>query len=127
MEEYKQYGQRAHVFYQEDEQMEETATEGSPIGKLIVDNLMRNKPSDENTGKEAYNGKEYLTSNKVKPVEQRCAKQHQAVHCTQRQRAEGSNDGTGDGDYQGGRLARYMHFLMEEGRTDLVQTPVEKR
>ena len=36
--------------------MEETAAERSPVGELVANYLVRNKPAYKDTSQEAYNG-----------------------------------------------------------------------
>ena len=71
MQENKHDTNGAHVFHQEKVNMEQAAIiECPPIGKFITHNLMRHKPSDKNTGQEAHDRQEQLSSNEVEKAEQ---------------------------------------------------------
>ena len=96
MQENKQDGQRANILDEEQVAVEiaDIVLQLTLIAELIAHNLMRHIPPDEDTGEEAHHGQEYLASDKVKPVEQGLAKESEPVVGTQRQRAEGSDDGS---------------------------------
>ena len=82
---------------------------------------MVNKPADEDTGKEAHNGQEYLTCDEVEQIEQRLVKIDKSLVTSQRQRAESTNDGRRDCDQQGCTLASGVQFLFKECRRHLMQ------
>ena len=53
MKEYHHYTYRAHIFDTEDIKMKKATAQGAPVGKLILDQLMRERPTDKGTGKKA--------------------------------------------------------------------------
>jgi hypothetical protein len=63
--------------------MEKTATQRATIGELVAHNLMWNIPANEYAGQETYNGQEYLTSDKVEPVEQGLPKDGKDINRSQ--------------------------------------------
>ena len=75
MQEDKQDSQRTDILDQENVQVEETSTQCPPVRELVAYCLMGHKPSDEDTGQEAYYWQEYLSRDEVEPVEQRLAKE----------------------------------------------------
>ena len=64
------------------DEAKERTLQGAPVGELITHQLAWYEPSDENAGKEAAQGKEQLSGDKVEPVKQRTAKHHQPVDST---------------------------------------------
>ena len=53
MQEHKQDEQRTHEFHHKDEQVEEMIVTGSPVGDLVVYQLMLHIPADEQTSEES--------------------------------------------------------------------------
>ena len=70
MKENQKNTDRANVLHTKQIKMEELSTGSTPIGIFITNNLMRNEPSYKQAGQESADRKEYLTGDKVKPVEQ---------------------------------------------------------
>ena len=98
MKEDHHYTYRAHIFDTEDIKMEEATAQGAPVGKLILDQLMRERPTYKETGKEASYGQEDLACDKVKEVEEGHAEYLKTLIATKRERAEDAHDETQDGD-----------------------------
>ena len=63
------------IFHQKQIKVEETSPQRSPVGELVMNYAVGNKPSDEDTGQEAYYWQEYLSRDEVEPVEQRAAEE----------------------------------------------------
>ena len=59
--------------------------QGAHIGKLIAYYLMWHIPADKDTGKEAYDGQEQLSSYKVEEVEDCHVEQFKVLPRTERQ------------------------------------------
>ena len=53
MQEHKQDKQRTHEFHHKDEQVEEMIVTSSPIGDLVMYQLMLHIPADEQTSEES--------------------------------------------------------------------------
>ena len=94
VQEYQEDEDRTNELNQEKINTEETALQGSPVSKLILYDLLRYIPAQEQAGKESCQRKEYLTRNEVEPIEQRLSEGRKFICCTQRERTEGSDDGT---------------------------------
>ena len=57
MQKDKQYAQRADVLHQEEIDVEVVRyTQGTVVGELVVYQLMRYEPTNQDTSQEAYNG-----------------------------------------------------------------------
>ena len=74
VQEYQEDEDRTNELNQEKINTEETALQGSPVSKLILHDLLRYIPAQEQAGKESCQRKEYLTRNEVEPIEQRLPK-----------------------------------------------------
>ena len=59
----------------EEEDGEQLTAHRAPIRKLITHYLLRYTPTQEQTGKESCQRKEYLTRNEVEPIEQRLSEE----------------------------------------------------
>ena len=71
MQENKQNTNGAHVFHQEEVNMEEAAIiKCSPVGEFITHNLMRYEPTNQDAGQEAHDRQQQLACYKVKQIEQ---------------------------------------------------------
>ena len=114
VQEYQEDEDRTNELNQEKINTEETALQGSPVGKLILYDLLRYIPAQEQAGKESSQRKEYLPRNEVEPIEQRLSEERKLICCTQRERAEGSDDGTGSRNDGSTLLEVYLQFLVEE-------------
>ena len=97
-----------------EEDRKKLSTYRIPVGEFITHNLLWHIPAQEQTGKESCQRKEYLTRNKVEPIEQRLSEERKLICCTQRERAEGSDDGTGNRNDGSTLLAVYLQLLVEE-------------
>lgn len=86
MQENQQDSQRTDILHQEEEDMKHTdippAYQRPVIHKLMPHNMMRHKPSDENTSQKTDYRQEYLSRNEVKPVKQRLACYGESVSWT---------------------------------------------
>ncbi len=59
--------------------MEVVTAKRTPVGELVAHYLMGNKPAYEDASQEADNRQEYLTCDKVEPVEERTAEEYQTM------------------------------------------------
>ena len=75
MQENKEDEQRTDILHHEDKQMEEVIVAGSPVGNLIVDNLMFHIPADKQTGEEAAQRQTDIRREPVEEVEEWHAEQ----------------------------------------------------
>jgi hypothetical protein len=70
MQENKEDTERTYIFHLEKIEVEISAdTQGTTVGKLIVYQLMRNEPANQNTGQETDNRQEDLASHKIEDIE----------------------------------------------------------
>ena len=68
MKKYDEYSQWADVLHQEDVAVEEPSAQLAPIGKLVMNDLMRYYPAYEDASQESYYRQEDLTCNEIEPV-----------------------------------------------------------
>ena len=101
--------------------MEESSAQLAAIGKLVAHHLVVDIPADEDTRQEAHHGQEDLTGDEIEQIEQRLAKICHSIDGPQRQRAEGSDNGSAHRHQQGGALAGGVQLFLEECRRDLVE------
>ena len=70
MQEDEQDTDRTDILYQEQIEMEESrVAKRTPVCEFFTCNLMRYKPSDEDTRQESYDGKEQLSCGEIKEIE----------------------------------------------------------
>ena len=70
MQEDAEYGYRRHEAHQEQIGLKETTTHRAPVGELILDELLRYEPAEEDARQEAADGQEDLTGDDVEDVEE---------------------------------------------------------
>ena len=70
IQKYQEDKDRTDKLNQEKVDIENLSLQGSPIGKLILHHLLRNIPTQEQTGEKTSHRKEQLTRYEVEPVEQ---------------------------------------------------------
>ena len=70
VQENAQDSQRTDETHQEKEDSEEAAPQRAPVGKLILDNRLGNKPSQEDAGQEATDRQEDLSCDEIKHIKQ---------------------------------------------------------
>jgi len=71
MQEDEQDAQRADILHQEDIEVEIFPdTQCTTISELVVYQLMRYEPANQDTGQETYDGQENLSCHKVEDIEQ---------------------------------------------------------
>lgn len=121
MEEDGEDRQRCHEAHKEKVDAEEALRDSAPVRKLILHKFLRDEPAEEDTGEETTDGEEDLTRDKVEDIEQRLATNLKSAPVTQRQRADGTNDGTCHRDDDGTFLAGDMKFLIEKGGRHLMK------
>lgn len=101
----KEYACGADETHTDEEYRIERGTECAPVGELIPHDILRDIPSDEEAGEESDDGKEELSGDEVKPVEEALAAYHEPVDTGKGEGAEYGNDAGGDGHYRGAALA----------------------
>lgn len=84
MQEYQKDTDRTYIFYTKQVCVKELAAQGAPVGKLVVNHLMRQIPANEEACKETANGKHYLSCKEVEQVEQRAAANLECVPLAER-------------------------------------------
>ena len=118
MQENKQYADGAHIFHQEEVEMEQTTiSKCAHIGKLIANYLMRHKPSYKDAGKESNDWQEQLTSYKVEQIENSHAKEAKSIPSSQRQRTNNTNYHTPNCYHYCSTFTSCTKFLFKESRT----------
>ena len=83
VQEYQEDEDRTNELNQEKINTEETALQGSPVSKLILQNLLWHIPSQEQTGKETCHWKENLSGDEIKPIEKRLAQPGKLISSSQ--------------------------------------------
>ena len=83
VQEHQQDKDRTHELNQEEIDAKEATLQGSPIGKLILQNLLWHIPSQEQTSKQACHWKENLSGDEIKPIEKRLAQPGKLVGSSQ--------------------------------------------
>ncbi len=92
MQEDKEDTQRTDIFNLEEEEVEESAAKGSPVGKLIAHDIMGHEPPQEDTGQESSDRQEDLSGDEVEEVKERLSHELQTVVSPQRERTEHTDD-----------------------------------
>ena len=122
MQEDKQYTDRTNVLHKEDIDMEQsTVIQGPHVRKLVTYDLMRHKPTDEDTGQEAHNWEEQLSGHKVEQVEDSHTTNQEMFADTQRQRANNTHKDTSSRYHHRSPFAGGAQFLLQESRAHLVE------
>ena len=111
MQENKEDEQRTDILHHEDKQMEEVIVAGSPVGNLIVDNLMFHIPADKQTGEEGTNRQTTVGGEPIEEIKEVHAKECEPVALTHRQRTESSKYNTIARYYTCCVLSMNMQFL----------------
>ena len=71
MEENEEYADGADVFHEEKINVEQPSiAQRSPVSEFGTHNLMRHKPTDEDTREEAHNRQEELAGDKIEKIEE---------------------------------------------------------
>ena len=82
MKKYDEYSQWADVLHQEDVAVEEPSAQLAPIGKLVMNDLMRYYPAYEDASEESDDRQEELACHKVEQVEECHVKHTETVPWT---------------------------------------------
>ena len=68
MQENEQNADRTDILHQEQVEVEEASAQLAPVGKLVMNDLMRYYPAYEDASQEPHYRQEDLTRDKIKPV-----------------------------------------------------------
>ena len=104
MEEYGQYGYGADIAYGKEIDLEKGATQRSPVGEFIFDDVFGCKPSDEQTGEEGAERQQNLCGEVVAAVEHRFSEDRQPLYGSAGERAP--RRGAGEEGRKEGRITK---------------------
>lgn len=71
MEEYEEHAHGTHILDGKNEHVEIAIAEGSPVGHLVVDGLMRHHPSHINASKETAEREQHVGRKEIEEIEKR--------------------------------------------------------
>lgn len=105
----------------DEEQPEAVSTDrsGAPVRELIAYHLAWRYPTDEDTGRERTEWKKNVRREEVAEVEEALSADGD-VHCSAGEGAGDANEDSDDRLDDGTLRTRYMQFLKEQRRTNLV-------
>ena len=101
--------------------MEQFATQGAPVGKLVTHHLVRQIPAHEQASEETADGQHHLSCNEIEEIEQRTVADFKEVELAQRQRTYGAYHRAEYRNRPCGTLPGSVHLLMYERGGNLME------
>lgn len=120
MEEYEEHAHGTHILDSKNEYVEIAIAEGSPVGHLVVDGLMRHHPSHINTGKETAEREQHVGRKEIEEIEKRLSEELQFGNGTQRQGAKSAGNHSQHRHDAGPMAASHTELFAYKGRRRLV-------